>query len=141
MPGERHPQIRPPHTRVHLHEPPVRRLILALHAQRDATRAAPPREVTEGAGHLRELLLVPQHHLENAQLLARATLDERHRMRQREAVERPVRSTHNYGVAYRQLVVGLVLPGVVVARRQRLEQRLALAERGLLLERRSARKE
>jgi len=97
--GECHPQIGPPHPRAHADEPLICRLIVALNAQRDAARSAPPSEVAQRSRHLAELFLVEENELEHPQLLARPALDKRYGVRERESLERAVGAAQNHRIA------------------------------------------
>src|SRR4051812_48953026 len=83
----RHSQIGPAYATAHCDELPVSVEVLALHAERYASRSAPAPQSPEPGGHLLEELLTRDHELEHSELLARPPLDERNGVTEREAHE------------------------------------------------------
>src|SRR4051812_18279997 len=94
---------------------------LSLHADRDAPRAVPPREVEQGAQHVDEARLVVDDELEHARLLAGPALDERRGMREREAHEL-LALVEQDSIAEPELVREVDLTRVVIARREAVDE-------------------
>src|SRR5690348_128444 len=130
--GERHAQIRPSHTASGRDDLLIRVSVFRLHAERDAARAAPAREVGEHAERGRQILGSLEHHLEYACLFARAPLDERRRVTQR-VPNQPARRPEEHRVAEPQLLREHDLAREVVPGNETIHERATLLDRVLVL--------
>src|SRR4029079_12605986 len=113
--AERHSQIGPPNVSAQGDYPAKRLEEISLAAQRKPARPAPPRKISDGMNETVEPRLVLEHELEHSQLFARATFDERRRMRQRESND-PIALVEQHRITQREFACqqdfsAVVIPG------------------------------